>query len=52
MKEWIILKSYEMMRVIHVVACPMNFNLLYYRGQWGGVLTPIKNDQFQVFLVV
>ena len=40
------------MRVIHVVACSMNFNLPYYRGQQGGVLTPTKDDQFQVFLDV
>ena len=38
--------------VSYVVPSSMNFNLLCDRGQQGGVLKPIKNDHFQVFLVV
>ena len=50
-KERLILELHEMRRVSHVVACPMDFNLLCDRGQQGGVLKPTKNH-FQVFLAV
>ena len=41
-----------MIRVPHVVACPMNFNLLCDQGQQGGVFKVMKNDHFLVFLAV
>ena len=41
-----------MIRVPHVVACPMDFNLLYDRDQQGGMLKPTKVDRFSVFLAV
>ena len=37
-KEWVILKLHEMIRVSHVVACPIVFVLLYNRVGHGGVL--------------
>ena len=37
-KEWVILKLHEMIRVLHVVAWPMDYNLLYDQGQQLGVL--------------
>ena len=36
--EWLIVGLHEMIRVPHVVACPMDFNLLWDRGHQGGVL--------------
>ena len=32
-KEWLIVELREIIRVPHIVACPMNFNLLCDRGQ-------------------
>ena len=51
-KELLILKLREMIRVLHVVAFPVDFNLLCDRGQQGRVLKPRKNDHFQVFFAV
>ena len=50
-KEWLISKLHEMIRVLLAVACPIDFNSLFGRGQQGGVLKLTKNDQFLVFLV-
>ena len=52
MKERLILELRGMIRVLHLVGYPINFNLLCDRDQQGGVLSPTKNDQFQVFLAV
>ena len=41
-KEWLILELHEMIRVLHAVACPMGFNLLYDRAQQGGELKLAK----------
>ena len=41
-----------MIRVPHVVACPMDFNLLCDRGQQGGVLKLTKNGHFQLLSAV
>ena len=41
-----------MIRVPHVVACPIDFNFLCDQGQQGGVLKPTKNDHFQVLSAV
>ena len=38
MKEWLILELHEMIRALHVVACPVDFNLLCDLGQQLGVL--------------
>ena len=59
-KERLKLELRGMIRVPHLVACPMNFNLLSDRGEQGGVLNPTKNDHlfylkiinYQVFLAV
>ena len=40
-----------MIRVPHVVACPMNFNLLCDQGQQEEVIKIMKNDQFLAVLV-
>ena len=39
-------------RVPRLFSCPMDFNLLCDRGRRGGVLSPTKNIQFEVFLEV
>ena len=51
-KEWLILGLREMIRMLHAVACAMDFNLLRDWGQQGGVLKLQKNDHFQVLLTV
>ena len=28
MREWLILESHENIRVLHIIACPIDFNLL------------------------
>ena len=40
------------MKVLHAVACPIDFKLLYAQGQLGGVLKPMENGHFLVFLTV
>ena len=47
-----ILELHEMTRVLHTVACPIDFNLLFGQGQEGGVLKPTNNDHFQVCLAI
>ena len=47
MREQLILELHEMTRVLHVVALPMNFNLLCDIGQQLGVL---KIFLFQIFI--
>ena len=42
----------ELMRVPHVVACPLNFNFLCDRRQQREVLKHRKNDHFLVFLAL
>ena len=37
-KKWLILNSHKMIRVLHEVSCPMDFNLLCDTGQKLGVL--------------
>ena len=51
-KEWLIVAFCEMIKVPHVIAYPKDFNLLCDRDQQGGVLKPMENDHFQVFLSV
>ena len=41
-----------MIRVLHVAACPVGFNLICDRFQHGGMLKLVKNDQFLVFLAI
>ena len=47
-----ILELHEMIRVPHVLACPIDFNLLCDRVQQEGVLRRTQNDHFLVFLAV
>lgn len=49
-KELLILELHEVIKVLHAVACPMNFNLICDRGQQGRTLKPIKNDHLLVVL--
>ena len=49
-KEWIMLELHGMIRVTHIVACPVTHILLCGRGRLGAVLKLIKIDQFLVFL--
>ena len=51
-KKWLILEVHEMIRVLHLVACPMVFNLLCDRVHQGGMLKLVKNDYFLVFLTI
>ena len=46
------IELHEVRRVLNVVACPMDFNLLCDRGPEGGVLKLMKIDNFLVFLTV
>ena len=46
-KEQLIFELYEMAKVLHVVACPMNFNLLLDLGEQLAVL---KMLLFQIFI--
>ena len=50
--EWPILKVHNIIRVLQVVACPINFNLFYGRHWQGSVFKVMKNDHFLVFLDV
>ena len=45
-KEFLILELGEIIRVLHLVACPMDFNLLCDLGQQREVLKRMKNDYF------
>ena len=47
MLEW-----HEMIRVLHLVSCPIVFILFYDQDWQGGVLKLMKNDHFLVFLTV
>ena len=49
-KECLILKMDEMIRMWYVIACPMVFSLLSNRGRQGGVLKLLKNHLFMYFL--
>ena len=49
-KELLILELHEVIKVLHAVACPMNFNLICDRGQQGRTLKPIQNDHLLVVL--
>ena len=40
-----------MIRVSHVVACPMNFDLLCDQGQQEGVFKIMKNDQLAALVI-
>ena len=51
-KEWLIFELHEVIRVLHVVACMMDFDLLCDQGKQEGVLKLMKNDHFLAFLVV
>ena len=52
-KEWLILELHEMIKVPDPVACPMDFNLLCYRGgQQRGALKLMKNDHFLIFSAI
>ena len=46
------LENHEMIKVLHIVACTMVFNLLCDRGHQGEVLKLMKDDLFLVFLTV
>ena len=41
-KEWFIFEVCEMIRVLHLVACPVGFNLLCDRVHQGGMLKLVK----------
>ena len=41
-----------MIRVLHLVTCPIVFNFHYDQGRQGGVSKRMKNDNFLVFLAV
>ena len=45
-KEWVIFKLHEMIRMSHAVACPMAFILFCDRGRQEEVLNLMKNDNF------
>ena len=47
-----ILKLHDIIRVIHVLACPVVFIWFYDRDIQGGVLKFIKNDHFFILLPV
>ena len=48
-KEWLMLELHEMIKVLHVVACPIVFILFYKRGWQGGVFNVMKNIIFWYF---
>ena len=50
--ECLIVGLREIIRVPHVVTCPMCSNLLCDQGQQDGVLKPTAIYHFQVFLAV
>ena len=52
MYGWSIIKLHEMIKVLHVVACPIIFTLFDDIHWQGRVLKLFKNDHFLVFLVV
>ena len=43
---------HEMIRVLHVVACPIVFILSYDQSWQRGVFKVMKNDHFLLFLAV
>ena len=45
-KEWIITELHEMLRISHVVACPIDFILLWDQSRQRGSQKLIKNDYF------
>ena len=49
-KELLILELHEMIKVLHAVVCPMDFNLICDRGQQGRTLKPVKNHHLLVVL--
>ena len=51
-KEWLILELHGVIRLLYLVACPVDFNLISDGGQQSGVLKPTKNEHFQIFLAV
>ena len=51
-KEWLMIELHKIIRMSHVVACPIVFALIYERGCQGRVFKVIKNDLFLVFLAV
>ena len=46
------LELHEIIRVLHIVACPIVFILLYDRDRQGVLFKLMKNDHFFVFLAV
>ena len=50
--ELLILEFHEMVRVPHVVACPVVLNFICDRTQLEVVLKVAQNDHFQVFLAI
>ena len=50
--EWPILELHEMIRVLHLVACPVTFILFYGRDWQARVFKFMKNGHFLVFLAV
>ena len=46
------LELHKIIRVSHVVACPIVFLLCYERGWQGGKFKVIKNDHFLMILAV
>ena len=51
-KEWLIIKLHEMIRVPLVVASPIVFILYHDQGWQEGVLKVMKKDHFLVFLII
>ena len=51
-KECLMLQTHEMIKVLHVVACPIVLILFYDRYWQGGVLKLMKYYHFLVFLAV
>ena len=50
--EWLILGFFKIIRMWHVIACPMVFILLSGRGTRGEVLKLMKDHLFWAFLTV
>ena len=51
-KKWLILEFLEIIRMWHLIECPMVFMLLCFWSRQGGVLKLMKDDHFLVFLAV
>ena len=49
LKHWLISNVNEMIRVAYEVVCLMDFNLLWDRGQQGGVFKQGKYSLFSIF---